>query len=166
MPPGHEAVVFAGYPTNLFVAAFIGSPAMNLFEAELAEDATRIKLGSQELEVPNAARLTRPKLREYAGKRVVVGIRPEHLSPLEDDHDGAAIEARVDLVEALGSELLVHFQIDAQRVKPEGVADDEAAEIEAGGVEVRGEGVAWIDPRVIVKVGDAIRLLVDTDRLQ
>ncbi len=158
--------VLYDHPVNLFVAAFIGSPAMNLFEAALSEDASSIQLGSQRLDVPDSERLTRPKLRAYGGKQVVVGIRPEHLSPLESGQDRAAIETRVDLVEALGSELLVHFQIDAKRVKPEGVADDEAAVIEAGEIEVRGEGVARIDPRLRVKAGDSLRLLVDLSRLQ
>jgi multiple sugar transport system ATP-binding protein len=154
------------HPGNVFVAAFIGSPAMNLFEAALSDDASSVQLGSQRLDVPDATGLTRPKLRSYAGQPVVVGVRPEHLSPAEGHHDGSTIQSRVDLVEALGSELLVHFQIDAKRVKPEGVADDEAAVLEAGELEVRGEGVARVDPRVTVKVGDTLPLLVDTNRLQ
>jgi multiple sugar transport system ATP-binding protein len=158
--------VLYDHPGNLFVAAFIGSPAMNLFEADLAEDGQSILLGSQSLEIPDATRVLRPKLRSYAGTRVVAGIRPENFTPAEGESTGATLDSRVDLVEALGSELLVHFQIDAKRVVPEGVADDEAAEISAGELEVRGEGVARVDPRFTVKAGDPLRLVVDLERLQ
>src|ERR1700678_663509 len=71
--------VLYDHPDNIFVAAFIGSPAMNLYRAELADDAQALRLGSQTLRLTEAVRLTRPGLVAYGGKRVVVGVRPEDL---------------------------------------------------------------------------------------
>ena len=66
-------------PDNIFVAAFIGSPSMNLYDATLGAGARSIKLGSQEVDLPESVLLARPALRGYGGKKVVVGLRPEHL---------------------------------------------------------------------------------------
>src|SRR5205807_383614 len=74
-------------PDNIFVAAFIGSPAQNLYDAVVGEGARSLKLGSQEIGLPEAVLLKRPALRSYAGKDVVVGMRPEHLRA---EADGAA----------------------------------------------------------------------------
>ena len=102
-------------PVNLFVAAFIGSPAMNLFEGVLSQDGETLMLGNQQLPVPDSLTALRPGLRAYANRPVIVGIRPEELSPASSESDGATLDSRVDLVEALGSEQLVHFQIDAAK---------------------------------------------------
>src|ERR1035441_3102592 len=67
------------HPDYLFVAAFIGSPAQNLYDAIVSEGARSVKLGSQVIELPEAVVLKRPALRAYAGKDLVVGLRPEHL---------------------------------------------------------------------------------------
>ena len=71
--------VLYDHPDNIFVAAFIGSPAMNLYDAVLGEGARSLKLGSQEIDLPEAVAIKRPALRSYIGKDVVVGLRPEHL---------------------------------------------------------------------------------------
>ena len=96
-------------PSNLFVAAFIGSPSMNLYEATVAEGALR--LGSQKLPISGEMVRHHPQIAAFEGRTVIVGVRPEHLEPAT----AAAydLEANVHLVEALGSELLVHFTIDA-----------------------------------------------------
>ena len=113
-------------PANLFVASFIGSPAMNLYEAALedAGDATVVVLGSQRLTVPawdagRAGRAGGAGLAAYHGRKVIAGIRPEHLtSPGEaGPRAGASLKADVRLVEPLGSEQLVHFTIDAAQVR-------------------------------------------------
>jgi len=67
------------HPDNVFVAAFIGSPAMNLYDAVLGEDARSIKLGSQQVDLPDTVAIKRPALRSYIGKAVVVGMLAEHL---------------------------------------------------------------------------------------
>jgi len=154
------------HPVNLFVAAFIGSPAMNLFEGALTEDRETLIIGDQKLALPDSIKVLRPALSSYANKPIVVGFRPEHLSPATSDSSNTALDTKVDLVEALGSELLVHFQIDAKRVLAEGVQEDVAAESGPGQLEVHGEGVARVDPRLTVKVGDRLRLEVDIDRMQ
>src|SRR5579863_3489849 len=101
--------VLYNHPDNLFVAAFIGSPAMNLYEATLTEGARSVRLGSQELALPQSVREARPRLASYANQKVVVGLRPEHLPAAVNGTPGngtagPTLAGLVDLVEALGSE--------------------------------------------------------------
>ncbi len=146
------------HPDNIFVAAFIGSPAMNLYDAVVGEGARSLKLGSQVIDLPEAVVLKRPALRRYAGKEVVAGLRPEHLPAEADDSAGPKLVGDVDLVEALGSELVVHFTIDANRVLAEGAVDkDEAAAVK------RGEGVARVAAKTAVKPGDKLTFAVSIE---
>ncbi|HTQ90598.1 MAG TPA: ATP-binding cassette domain-containing protein, partial [Streptosporangiaceae bacterium] len=146
------------HPDNIFVAAFIGSPAMNLYDATVGEGARFIKLGSQEVDLPESVVQKRPALRGYAGKDVVAGLRPEHLPAEAEDATGPTLVGEVDLVEALGSEQVVHFTIDANRVLAEGAVDkDEAAAVK------KGEGVARIGAKVRVKPGDKLTFAVSID---
>jgi multiple sugar transport system ATP-binding protein len=148
-------------PDNVFVAAFIGSPAMNLYDAVVGERARSLKVGSQVIELPEAVAVKRPPLLTYAGKDVVVGMRPEHLHASGPDKTGPRLVGDVDLVEALGSELVVHFTIDANRVIAEGAVDkDEAAAVRSG------EGVARVEAKTPVKPGDKITFSVDTEDMQ
>ena len=145
-------------PDNVFVAAFIGSPAMNLYDAVLGEDARSIKLGSQQVDLPDTVAIKRPALRSYIGKDVVVGMRPENLRAASPDYTGPTLIGNVELVEALGSELVVHFTIDANRVLAEGAVDqDEAAAVKDG------EGVARVVPDTRVKPGDKLPFAVDIE---
>jgi multiple sugar transport system ATP-binding protein len=149
------------HPNNLFVAAFIGSPAMNLYEASLTEDAGAVKIGSQELALPVVCRETHPGLARFANKKIVVGLRPEHLPAATDSSTGPHLVGNVDLIEALGSELMVHFTIDARRVRAEGATtEDEDATAQ------HGEGVARVDPSTPVKVGEKLTFSVRTDGMQ
>jgi multiple sugar transport system ATP-binding protein len=148
-------------PDNVFVAAFIGSPAQNLYDAVVGEGARSIKLGSQTVELPEAVALKRPTLRTYVGKEVVVGMRPEHLRAADPEVTGPKLVGDVDLVEALGSELVVHFTIDAHRVIAEGAFDkDEAAAVKSG------EGVARVEAKTPVKPGDKMTFSVDVEDMQ
>ena len=148
-------------PDNIFVAAFIGSPSMNLYDATLGADARSLKLGSQEIDVPESVLLARPALRGYSGKKVVVGLRPEHLPAEADNATGPKLVGAVELIEALGSEQVVHFTIDANRVLAEGAVDkDEAAAVK------HGEGVARIGPKVPVKVGDQLTFAVSIEDMK
>ena len=81
-------------PDNLFVAGFMGSPAMNLYEATLSPDLSSLQLGSQTLAVPAEIVSQRPALRGYADKKVVVGIRPEHLALANGAAAGQTLERR------------------------------------------------------------------------
>ena len=108
-------------PINIFVAAFIGSPAMNMYEGALTQDGTAISLGSQRLALSEEVRRARPALAAYRGRPVVVGIRPEHISAAGPG-DTAVLRGNVELLEALGSELLVHFSLDAPFAEVPGAA--------------------------------------------
>jgi multiple sugar transport system ATP-binding protein len=148
-------------PDNIFVAAFIGSPSQNLYDAALTEGARSIKLGSQEVPLPEAVRQKRPALLSYAGHDVVVGMRPEHLPAAKPGETGSTLVGDVDLIEALGSELVVHFTIDANRVTPEGALEKDEAEAVGAG-----EGVARVDAKNPVKVGDKMTFLIDIEDMQ
>jgi multiple sugar transport system ATP-binding protein len=154
------------HPDNLFVAAFIGSPAMNLYEASLTEGAGSVRLGSQELTLPQSVREARPRLASYANQKVVVGLRPEHLPAAGNGTPGngtagPTLTGMVDLVEALGSELMVHFTIDARRVQAEGTASADAEAVTAAG-----EGVARVDPDSPVRVGQRATFAIKADGMQ
>jgi multiple sugar transport system ATP-binding protein len=148
-------------PDNLFVAAFIGSPAMNLYEAAVGEGGRWVKLGSQSIDLPEPVRAERPALAAYAGRKVVIGLRPEHLPAAANEHAAPVLVADVNLVEALGAELMVHFTIDARRVRPEGATD---ADTEA--VTEAGEGVARVSPDAPVKPGERCAFGINAGGLQ
>jgi multiple sugar transport system ATP-binding protein len=148
-------------PDNVFVAAFIGSPAQNLYDAALTEGARSIKLGSQEIPLPDAVRAKRPALVSYSGKDVVVGMRPEHLPAAKPGETGPTLVGDVNLIEALGSELVVHFTIDANRVIAEGALDKDEAEAVG-----KGEGVARVEAKTPVKVGDRMTFGIDIEDMQ
>jgi multiple sugar transport system ATP-binding protein len=106
-------------------------------------------------------RTARPGLASSAGQKVVVGLRPEHLPAAGNGTAGPTMAGTVDLVEALGSELIVHFTIDARRVRAEGTASaDEEAVTESG------EGVARVDADSPVKVGERAAFAIKTDGMQ
>ncbi|MGH2860276.1 MAG: ABC transporter ATP-binding protein [Solirubrobacteraceae bacterium] len=143
-------------PDNLFVAGFMGSPAMNLYEATVSPDVGSLKLGSQTLVLPAGVRTARPGLSAYADAKVAVGMRPENLALAHGAaSDGAVLAVDTELVEALGSEQLLHFTIDAHRIHAPGV--DEEREI---GEVVAGIGVARVEPERQIKPGDRVPLAV------
>jgi multiple sugar transport system ATP-binding protein len=152
-------------PTNVFVAAFIGSPSMNLYESQVTLNGDNsVQLGSQRVALAPESLEKYPALRNYDGQEVVVGIRPE------DFEDAAVatgapedrrIKATVRLVEALGSELMVHFELgDAKRVNS---GDPDAPE------ELLGEGVAnavaRFSPRSRVQVDREVEISVACENL-
>jgi multiple sugar transport system ATP-binding protein len=106
-------------PKNLFVATFIGSPAMNLVTGHIqdAGDGLRVRIGEQTLALPERLVAQRPALGRYRDGDVAIGIRPEHLSDAALDRTaGAQLEAEVTLVETLGSERLVHLELPGEPV--------------------------------------------------
>jgi multiple sugar transport system ATP-binding protein len=114
-------------PANLFVASFVGSPPMNLFEAVVERDNGRLvcKVGDTELELPADVDAERPSLAKYAGRRVAVGIRPEDVREASG-WDGARLRGRILLVESLGSEQLVHIEIAATPLERSDLVDTAA----------------------------------------
>jgi multiple sugar transport system ATP-binding protein len=114
-------------PVNLFVASFVGSPPMNLFEAELDRDGSGLlcRIGDSELELPADVVAERPALAGYAGRRVAIGIRPEDVREAAG-WDGARLRGRILLVESLGSEQLVHIGITARPLERSDLVDTTA----------------------------------------
>ena len=160
-------------PDNMFVAAFIGSPAMNLFEAIISPTADEVKIGAQTLVLPESLRQSRPALAGYRDRKVVVGIRPESLIDAAlgaAPPPGSTVQADVELVEALGNELQVHFLIEASAAHSKLTEAATGAE-ELGGVPVlqmagnKAEGVARVSPRSLLKSGDRAVFQVEVDRL-
>ncbi len=151
-------------PANLFVAGFIGSPAMNFFQATIEESGCRI--GEQLLPLP-----ARSGIHAHLGQAVAVGIRPEHLTdPEGHGPDTAHLRGRVALVETLGRESLVHAVIDAEPVRTEDVLEvlqDVDASVTSGATAVREvEALALFETHSKISVGDEQTIAVDTDKLR
>jgi multiple sugar transport system ATP-binding protein len=108
------------HPTNLFVAGFIGSPAMNFVQARLEPNGSGLRccIGAQDLPIPDAVVAARPVLRDYIGKTVALGIRPEHLRDPGTAPSSfvGRVNGRVRATELLGSEVLAHLDIEAPPV--------------------------------------------------
>ena len=146
-------------PVNVFVAAFIGSPSMNLYEARFEGD--HLTFGSRWLTLPDSLFEKRPALREHEGEDLIVGFRPEDLEDVQfasDSDPGHRLEAEVALVEALGAELIVHFELDAVRVD----AGDPDAVDEIGQNTV---GIGRFNPRSTARAGQHIEIAVDVENL-
>ena len=146
-------------PDNVFVAAFIGSPSMNLFEGafSLCEGGATLQVGSQDLLVPHETLGARPALRGYDGRTLIFGIRPEDLADAEVEPlpEEQCLVSEVALVEALGADVLVHLVTEATPVDagdPDAV-DDLAA---------TGVVVARFTPRSRVQMGEAVKVAVNT----
>ncbi len=147
-------------PANLFVAAFIGSPAMNLLTGTLTDDAVRIG----ELEIPLDRAHRPPALRDG---RVTLGIRPE---AFEDaafaDSSLPQVEVRVEVLEELGSDAYVFFELDAEPIVVEEARSDEGEEETTLLAEDRDRALfaGRVDARTKAEVGDVVRLAVDPSR--
>jgi multiple sugar transport system ATP-binding protein len=165
------------HPSNLFVAGFIGSPAMNMVEARLsrADGSAAVEFGGFTLGIPDAVFGTRPALRAYEGRQVIVGLRPEDMedaSLVPDAPHDRRIRSDVVLREALGADVLVHFKVKAPIVMTEDVkelAGDVGQEaLEAAEQSARqGESMflARLSPRTGAREGQPVELVVDAQRL-
>jgi multiple sugar transport system ATP-binding protein len=160
-------------PRNLFVAEFIGSPAMNLIGADLAHSNGGLvaTFGASSLQVGERVLADRPALRRFEGKRLILGVRPEDI---EDAHlaggapDGQRISAVVDIREDMGSEVFVHFGIGGQAVLGEDVkaaVGEEAAEVAQTAQQKGSVWVARLDRDTKAEEQERIELFVDTGRL-
>ncbi|GHH35072.1 ABC transporter ATP-binding protein [Lentzea cavernae] len=160
-------------PVNLFVAGFIGSPGMNLVSAKLSTDSDGrywVSLGSDALLLPESVLHQRPQLQQYVGGDVVVGIRPEDMedTALADAREGEILHSVADLVEAMGSDVLVHFPVDVPPV----VTDDTRELAKDAGTDdlpgVKGKGTVLVgrfSPRTRIYEGQPVAAWVDTSRL-
>jgi len=152
-------------PDNVFVAAFIGSPSMNLYEGTVIEDGNRlmVRLGAQSLALDPQVFDTRPGLRAYIGQPVVVGIRPEDMedAAVAPDHpEDQRIEVTVDVREALGAETLIHFGLAAPHVNS---GDPDALDELGDENEVRCTARFSADTRA--RPGDRIQVNVTTKKM-
>jgi multiple sugar transport system ATP-binding protein len=152
-------------PDNLFVAGFIGSPSMNIAEGQLQSENGKatVTLGSTSLAVPDAVLEHYPRVPDYMGRKVVVGMRPEHYGRSRDIPADQRMRVKVDLVEALGSDVMLHFTSDSRAVITEdireAVDDEEAfADIERRAREGGQRFTARIEPKDVPKLGDEIEL--------
>jgi multiple sugar transport system ATP-binding protein len=166
--------VLYDHPVNEFVAGFIGSPSINLVEAELAQQNGNlsVKFGDHTLTVDDQLARNRSGLGEYVGKTVMLGIRPEDFEDASIDSDAPPdrrLKVTSDLIEPLGSEMLVYFSSDAPAVVSSAVTADSGADAEVtlGGEDDDGRSrlVARIDPRSRISTGSEVELAVDTSRL-
>jgi multiple sugar transport system ATP-binding protein len=146
------------HPDNLFVGAFIGSPQMNLLEAAVSSSGgvTSLRVGSNTLTVPASVMAAIPALAGYDGRRVAVGIRPEHLSAAAEGAPDT-ISGVIDVREGLGSEVILHMATDAVGV------DTSAAENAAPASDRI--VVARVEPHTTAQVGERAVLGADTSRI-
>jgi multiple sugar transport system ATP-binding protein len=156
-------------PANLFVASFIGSPAINLIEGRVysSETGYELALGATRVTLPSTLLDRKPAITDYVGRRVVVGLRPEALTVGASGHGShGTIEGVAAFVEDLGASLLVHFDIDAPppRLDSDGVGIDEAAsEVLLGGDRARMR--AMVDGFASIKEGDRLPIAIDIERI-
>ncbi|TMK61718.1 MAG: sn-glycerol-3-phosphate ABC transporter ATP-binding protein UgpC [Actinobacteria bacterium] len=163
-------------PVNEFVAGFIGSPSINMVEAQLerSNGSLAVTFGDHGLTVDDQLARNRSGLAQYVGRMILLGIRPEDFedASLEPDTPPERrLKTTCDLTEPLGAEVLVHFTVSAAGV----VAGADSAIAGDADVHFGGEGsengdvktrlVARVSPRTRIAEGAAIELAVDTRRL-
>jgi multiple sugar transport system ATP-binding protein len=155
-------------PKNLFVAGFIGSPAMNFMPATL--EGSTLKLPMVDVQLPDELR---GATSGGEGKQLIAGIRPEDFEDSglvgEAAHRGATFKATIDLVESMGSELYVHFSTTSdQKIESEELRelaeDAGAGEVPGGGEE--GQIVARLDPTSKATEGQELELWLDATKIK
>jgi multiple sugar transport system ATP-binding protein len=158
-------------PVNLFVAGFIGSPAMNFVTARLVnDDGAAVVFAGHRLPVSAALLTAKPGLDGYFGREVILGIRP---SDFEDatiaDPSWPRISVQSTVTEELGSEIHVIFAIDAAPVQHASISDARAGEDDDEAIPLADNRSLWtarVAARSGIKPGSAVHLAVDTSNLQ
>jgi multiple sugar transport system ATP-binding protein len=163
------------HPLNLFVAGFIGSPAMNMVGATLSTSngSATVEFGGLRLGVPAEVVAAHSGLSRFEGKPVVVGLRPEDIedaSLVPQAPEDRRIRTGVDLRESLGADVVVHFTVQAPAVVTEDtkeLARDVGHDRLEGVEQAAGssEFVARLNPRTTATTGQPIDLVVDVTRL-
>jgi len=150
-------------PANLFVAGFIGTPPMNLIQANVQSQNGNlaVTVGSQSLVLSDQTLTRYPSIRAAAGRPVVVGIRSEDLFPAANRPDLPVLTAQLQLLEALGSQSIAHLKVDAEMMRVHGAHSDEEPEEEEG----EGEGVTATRPNLVATFSarDAMGLRLNDD---
>ena len=152
-------------PRNLFVAGFIGSPAMNIARASLEESngKTMVTFGDFSLEVPEEASARYTQVKGRGGGEVALGLRPEHFVPGRDVPEDQRLSVEVSLVEALGSDVLVHFHTSAPPIVSDDMREaiddaDAFEELERAAASGGQSFTARLEPKDMPKVGERIDL--------
>jgi multiple sugar transport system ATP-binding protein len=165
------------HPNSLFVAGFIGSPSMNFVGSKLerTNGKLQVQLGSQAVTLEDEVFARRPALKGFEGRDLVVGIRPQDFEDAAlkgDIPTDRRLQAQIDLVEALGTETLVHFAIDAPIILTEDMKElaadiggEQVEKLEEQAQEGRNQFVAQIDPKTRIKEHQEAELFVDTTQL-
>jgi multiple sugar transport system ATP-binding protein len=160
-------------PVNLFVAGFIGSPAMNFVSARLEDDTLKLPFGDVPLEGRLGERLARGANGNGGGgqRDVIAGLRPEHFEDSRYAHDiehPLTFKVKVDVIEEMGSELYAFFKVQSGAVHADDLdeldADSGAAQL-GGGSDDEAVGVARLHPESDVRGGSEAELVLDTDRI-
>jgi multiple sugar transport system ATP-binding protein len=159
-------------PVNLFVAGFIGSPAMNFVNADLVRDGSgaRVKFAGYDLPVPAEVFTNKPGLEDYTGQSLILGVRP---SDFEDaGHSGQSwpiMSVNAGVTEELGSEINAIFAIDAPPVEHKDTADlAQDSEDDDSAIPLADNKALWtarVNARSHVRPGQSLELAVDTSRL-
>jgi multiple sugar transport system ATP-binding protein len=165
-------------PRNLFVAEFIGSPAMNVAQGDLErrDGDVWVRFGEHALRLEPRTLEQRPALASYEGRGVVVGIRPEDLedAAVKEAPDGARMSVACDIREDMGSEVYVHFNVAAEPVTTKEVVEalvvdaPEDAEARQAAERARGAGVSFVarlDRETRAGERERLELAVDVARL-
>jgi multiple sugar transport system ATP-binding protein len=168
------------HPVNVFVAGFIGSPAMNLVHSRLTEQNGSLyaAFGPASLRIPDSVLATRPALRGYAGKAVIAGIRPEDIEDAElvASPNGAALDVEISLAEPMGAEVIAHFPVAAEPIVTptaralahgEDEAHEDAAALTLLAADTTGDALitARMSPRCGARTGESLRVALDAERL-
>jgi multiple sugar transport system ATP-binding protein len=156
-------------PANLFVAGFIGSPAMNMLAAKVSLDAggsVSLDIAGQRLDIPPAALAAYPGLQQRHGQTVIAGIRPEaFIYPADLAPQGQRLAIDPELVESTGSEAQVHFHLDVPPVDTDEIRElVEHEQLEPVAMTGRSPVVAKLDGLADVAVGVPVTLGVHTER--
>jgi multiple sugar transport system ATP-binding protein len=155
------------HPKNLFVAGFIGSPAMNFFSGQLESDTIKTPMGA----IPLDDELRRRLERHGAGTRsVIVGVRPEDFEDANfapEGHRGWTFDAPIELTESMGSEIYAHFdfesgeEVDAEELRE---LQEDAGTSDVPG-SASGHAVARVDANSAVRPGERTKLWLDVTKL-
>jgi multiple sugar transport system ATP-binding protein len=149
-------------PANLFVAGFIGTPPMNLLEADVSGDdgTVMLSVGGQALKLSPTTLARYPGVRHKVGKSIILGVRSDDLLPVAGHADLPSLSARIELVEALGSHSMVYMRVDAKALREHLTEDEEDAHLDESA-----EGVTATRPNFVASfpAREAVGLQIGAD---
>ena len=149
---------------------------MNFISSKLkgGDGSLGVSIGDQDVRLDDGVVEEHPRLKDYVDKEIILGIRPQDFEDAEvasDAPDNRRIQAHIDLVEAIGTETLVHFKINAPLAITEDIKElaadvgEQASSLEKKAKDGQNEFVAQLDPKTKIKEGNDVELVVDTARL-